>query len=238
MQAISKYGMENMNFAHIVTAFSKEDAKELEKVLIKHYNSYSNGYNLTIGGDSITITSKLSEKDIDDIRDLLENSKLSLEKIAVRYKIDSVTVYNIQNGITWSEVGNFREIKREHCYAKGSNVLNSKLTEDDVYEIKRLYMQEGKRSVELSKIFNVTRNSICAIINEHTWKHVTYQGFKKGKSRGNNKLTESQVIELWELKRNGHTNRDICNMKNLKYHTVYAIFNGFNWKDLYEKYKI
>jgi len=51
-RAIKKYGVDAFEFKHIADAFSWENACELERILIKEYNSRApNGYNLTDGGD-------------------------------------------------------------------------------------------------------------------------------------------------------------------------------------------
>ena len=50
-RAIRKYGQENFIAEVIDTADSKEELSEKEKYWIERYQSYSNGYNETIGGD-------------------------------------------------------------------------------------------------------------------------------------------------------------------------------------------
>ena len=51
-RAVKKYGIDVFDFTHIANAFSWEMACDLEKMLIKEYNSRApNGYNLTDGGD-------------------------------------------------------------------------------------------------------------------------------------------------------------------------------------------
>lgn len=49
--AIRKYGCENFEF-EMIEACEDEDANELEKKWILHYESFDKGYNLTSGGDS------------------------------------------------------------------------------------------------------------------------------------------------------------------------------------------
>lgn len=237
VQAIQKYGMDKMNFQCIATAFTQDDAKELERVLIEFYDSFTNGYNLTPGGDSITIKSNLNEKKVDEIRDLLENSEMSLQEIGDKFKISSASVLNIQIGKSWSDVGNYRKIiRKQNTFARGSSITNSKLTEEDVYEIKRLYMEEDIKSPELSKRFNMTRTNICDILKEKTWKHVKYEGFKKKKFRGNSKFKEVDIRNAWELKLKGYTIKEIELKLNIPYATLYSCFTGKNWKDLFEEY--
>lgn len=49
-QAMRKYGLENFLF-EVIEECPKEQLQEREKYWIKYYNSYSTGYNETLGGD-------------------------------------------------------------------------------------------------------------------------------------------------------------------------------------------
>ena len=49
--AINKYGIENIKFEIIDYAISWEELCELEKYWIGYYDSYNNGYNMTLGGE-------------------------------------------------------------------------------------------------------------------------------------------------------------------------------------------
>jgi len=49
--AINKYGIENIKFEIIDYATSWEELCELEKYWIGYYDSYNNGYNMTLGGE-------------------------------------------------------------------------------------------------------------------------------------------------------------------------------------------
>ena len=60
----NKYGESNFIFEKIVyDNLSKEELNEQEKMFIQKYDSYNNGYNLTLGGDGGATRSKL---DFDD----------------------------------------------------------------------------------------------------------------------------------------------------------------------------
>ena len=53
-RSLQLHGIDNFKFEHIANAFSWDDAKELEKFLIKEHNTLApEGYNLTIGGDGV-----------------------------------------------------------------------------------------------------------------------------------------------------------------------------------------
>lgn len=85
----------------------------------------------------------------------------------------------------------------------GSNSPQSKLTEAQVIEIKKLTMQGVSRN-KIAKQFNVSRGTITFIQKEETWAHVQVDGFVPTKNprilRGSaNKaatLTEDTVREI------------------------------------------
>lgn len=52
--AMRKYGLENFAFEIICNVFDKNHLNELEKYFIKKYDSFNHGYNMTIGGDSVS----------------------------------------------------------------------------------------------------------------------------------------------------------------------------------------
>lgn len=57
-QAFKKYGLDNFTFQEHFYGFDKESLKQVEQTLIKDFNSYNNGYNMTIGGDTISEETK------------------------------------------------------------------------------------------------------------------------------------------------------------------------------------
>jgi hypothetical protein len=67
----------------------------------------------------------------------------------------------------------------QHAYdtglrGRGSNHYKSKLTEEDVIEIKHLYFYENVKRSEIYKLFpNVHRATIHDVLSGKTWKHIT-----------------------------------------------------------------
>lgn len=55
--------------------------------------------------------------------------------------------------------------------ARGIKVKNSKITEDDAIQIRKLYLS-GKFQKDIADKFNISRPSVSNIINQKTWKHV------------------------------------------------------------------
>lgn len=56
--------------------------------------------------------------------------------------------------------------------ARGDDHKASKLTEEEVIEIKRLYSTGGYRYIDLAKKFDVAKITISRIITKESWKHV------------------------------------------------------------------
>lgn len=52
-QAMQKYGTDNFSITQIDTAETTEEMFEKEKYYIKLYDSYNNGYNMTLGGEGV-----------------------------------------------------------------------------------------------------------------------------------------------------------------------------------------
>lgn len=64
--------------------------------------------------------------------------------------------------------------------SRGDNHYESKLTEDNVREIKRMLM-EGAKSRAAAEKFGVSKMIISCIKNGRTWKHVHVEGFSPSK---------------------------------------------------------
>lgn len=68
---------------------------------------------------------------------------------------------------------------------------NSKMDEDKVREVRRLYYEEKMGQIDIAKMFNVNKNNISAIITWRTWFYVDpelkeyYKSFKHTKHKNN-----------------------------------------------------
>lgn len=56
--------------------------------------------------------------------------------------------------------------------AKGSGNSNSKITEEVVREMRRLYREESVPTVEIAKQFNVSRHTAIRVVKYQAWTHV------------------------------------------------------------------
>jgi len=55
---------------------------------------------------------------------------------------------------------------------KGEEHPRSKLTKDDVLELRDMYASGGYTQKELAEIFKIHKGNVAQIVNRYTWKHV------------------------------------------------------------------
>lgn len=110
--AIRKYGWNGFFHQIMATGLTEEEAKLMEQKLIKFYDSYNNGYNATLGGDTPTNQPKPVM--------IYETGKIysSAREVAEVYMVDISRVYHaIQKH---SELGGYH-----WCYAEGEALENA-----------------------------------------------------------------------------------------------------------------
>lgn len=99
-KAIRKYGIENFQF-EVLEECLKSELNDKEKYYISLFDSTNpkKGYNLTTGGQDFHQTnSKISEKNLFEIVDLLKNSLLSEEEIGKKFNVSQRTISAINLG--------------------------------------------------------------------------------------------------------------------------------------------
>ncbi|MDC3413897.1 HNH endonuclease [Terrihalobacillus insolitus] len=108
--------------------------------------------------------SKLTEKQVIEIKRLLNETNLSTAKIGKMFNVSGNTISAIKHNRTWSHVGN-KIINKETNYKK-------KLTETEVKKIKQLLSENTITQSEIAKMFGVTVPNISSIKNGKSWTHV------------------------------------------------------------------
>lgn len=115
-QAFRKYGMDNFKF-EIIEECQSVDLNQKETYWIKFYHSNTPdfGYNQNLGGDCGTHFVKLNQNTLNEIIDLLCNSKLLLKDIANKYNVSIITIKDINQGHSWYQ-DNLNYPLRKHVY--------------------------------------------------------------------------------------------------------------------------
>lgn len=151
--AFRKYGIDKFTFSIIEDCSNKEvDLTEREEYYIRLYDTVEQGYNSVYPTEVLrgenNPNSKLTLNQVQEIRQLLKNSKLSQQEIAKLYGIAFSTVYRINSGEswndstlsypirTWNELGHF-----------GETSGRSKLTDEEVLKIRKRYVNETPREI-------------------------------------------------------------------------------------------
>lgn len=113
-RAFRKYGIENFSF-EIIEEVSQEKLNERERYWIQRYDTFYNGYNQTLGGESPLVTKK--EKIIGVITDL-ENTDMYHKEIAKKWNLSIEMVQGINTGRYWYQENKNYPLQKNH--KKGS----------------------------------------------------------------------------------------------------------------------
>lgn len=115
-RSMRKYGIENFDFSIVEECLSSE-LNERERYWVSYYDSFFNGYNLTLGGDGATGGSIDKEKIKGIINDLL-NTTLTQRQIAEKWQISEEMVQGMNTGRYWKHDREYpiRKQKRREKY--------------------------------------------------------------------------------------------------------------------------
>ena len=246
--AIKKYGKDNFNIEILEECdVSKLDEREI--FYIAKYDTFKNGYNLTIGGDGNKRL--LLDDKYDEIKELYL-SGFSSNKIATLYKVDKSTIIKILKGLDVKirsrvlKINNqeFQELVRD--YQTGYSLKSlAKRYDCDPKALKAFMERKGvdvrnkyslleDKEAQLNLINDYLDNElgVTEIQNKYhcsyntLLKVLSLNGVKKGKY--NFKLKDRECLELIKMYNEGKPVKDICNRFSVSKHTVYTILHRYN----------
>lgn len=176
-QAFRKYGIENFSFEIIEYV---ENYNEREKYWIQKLNTISpNGYNMTIGGEEPPRFygenhhySQHSQKQVDEIIDLLLNTKILYNEIAKKYNYDISSIRRINVGEIWHKENLVYPLRPEHY---------KPFLEQQALNIIEDLQNTTLTQKEIAKKYNVGRTTVTAINNgqNHRQANLNYPIRKK-----------------------------------------------------------
>lgn len=141
-KAFRKYGLENFSF-EVIEECEREELNKKEIYWISFYDSFKNGYNQTLGGDTTIIEKK--EKIIGVMLDL-ENTDMYHREIAKKWDISIEMVQGINTGRYWFQENKDYPLQKKHK-------KNSYHIENQQYVIKEKYCPEcGKKITQKANL--------------------------------------------------------------------------------------
>ena len=114
-KAFKKYGLENFSFEPIEEV-ENEKLDEKEKYWINYYDSYKNGYNMTLGGRLV----ELYKWDLEEIIKLYNETK-SARKVAEIIGCDHSTIDHLLNANNVPRYKKGEQFNRTVCLEKNNN---------------------------------------------------------------------------------------------------------------------
>jgi hypothetical protein len=150
-QAFEKYGLDSFIF-EILEWTDSPDEREIE--LIKTYDTYNNGYNLTIGGSG---TRHLQEEQVKEVQRLLFETCLTHEEISSRVGVGVTAISFINNGHSFPTPG------LDYPLRKTNGRGNYFLTADDVFGVEEELRESRTMSEVEKKLEKYSRETISLI---------------------------------------------------------------------------
>ena len=156
-RAIHKYGKDKFHI-DLLEECSIDILNEREKYWIEYYDSYNNGYNLTLGGQDSNYFSinKISNTiDIKKFEDYILEFKPLATEVAAHFGICKCSVYNL-----------IKEIGNPNLVLNSYNPRKSKSIEDiDKEELIKLY-NNGWSIQDLVKKYHIRKGKISSFLKE------------------------------------------------------------------------
>lgn len=155
--------------------------------------------------------------------------------------IDGNTVNNYVENIEWCDASHnnkHRHILNPNLF-KGENAPAAKLNSfqvqgiyKDAWEGKLKYREIAEKyNIDIGEIYNIKFGRQWTCITKHSGK--TSAGIHKGENVKTSKLTEEQVIEIYNLAWNsGLSNADLGRRFNVNKENIRAIKSGKTWKHI------
>ncbi len=248
--AIHKYGVENFT-VETIEECNVEDLNSREIFYIAKYDTFNNGYNLTIGGDGNRRL--LLDEKYDEIKSLYL-SGFSSNKIATLYNVDKASIVKILKGLGVKIRSNNLNINAQELqeliidYNNGYSLKElAKRYDCAPSSIKNLLLKKG---VDVKVRYNILENPEIqqSLINDYldgilklseiqSKYHCSYATFTKilsingidKKGKGTHfKLNSEQCLLVIKLFNEGKTVKELSERFKVNKSTIYSLFKRYH----------
>lgn len=211
---------------------------------LEYYPDIASEYNDIINVDrktgSTSVNSIINENIVKEIKKLIFN-KISSKDISEKYNISKSLVNDIKQGRVWKHVVTEYDALIKTIKSENFNNRYRKLSDENIKEIKRLFVDENMSMANISKIFNVAYSSIHATLTGKNNKiHETeYDYLAKSKINDNSGviLSKKQVIEIKNLLYKNELNQEqIANLYGVCRENISSIKMGKTWSHVKTEY--
>ncbi len=247
--AIQKYGPENFNVEILEECdVSKLDSREI--FYIAKYNTFNQGYNLTIGGDGRKKI--ISDDQYDEIKELYL-SGFSAYKISNLFGVDKATIFKILNVMSIKTHKDskyafnnqeFQEIVKDYesgisplelskRYGGSKNGMTEYLKKKGVaLRIANPILKDKERQESLISDYLDDKLKLSEILSKH---HCSFNSFSKilslhgiSKGRRHFKLKKEECLEVIRLFNNGAKVSDLSKKFEVDKTTIYSVLKRYN----------
>lgn len=177
-RAYDKYGADSFAVYMIEILEDSSQLNERESFWISEYDAFNVGYNMMPvikgkgGSKEYFSLSKgenngnavLSEKQVIDICELINNGKMSLRKISFKYGVAQNTIVRIKEGTRWRHIG--EKYLNEEIISAWSEPKETKnwVSEEKIKNICH-YLNQGVSAAKISNLFSVSLSIVKRIRN-------------------------------------------------------------------------
>lgn len=249
--AIKKYGPDNF----IVEALEECDVQNLntrEIYYIAKYDTFNNGYNLTIGGDG-NKRLVLTDSQYDEIKELYL-SGFSSNKIATLYQLDKGTIVKILKGLNVKIRNNKLNINKQELQELVSDYQSGYSIKELAkrYDCSPVGLKEYliKKGVDIKNKYSILKDDEAQdnLINDYLdgrlklseiqskykcsyatlLKVLSIHGISKGKKHF--KLTKDECLDAIALYNKGYQVQNIARRFEVDKCTIYSLLKRYNVK--------
>jgi group I intron endonuclease len=237
-----KYGEDDFEFEVIESIDRNDDMNEKEIMYINKYDSYHNGFNLTVGGDGkkgcpMPEHSKriVGEKNRIKISGRKHNEetkrKMSISQLNRNQKLTSEHMEKLRQ----SRLGTKHNDSSKRKMREAKLGVGSAINTSQAYEIKRRLVN-GEKIIDIANVLDIEYYIVKSILQEKAWTHIEVAGwdnfiteYKKDKKKI---LTDDQVRDIRNLINKGYSASEISKISKIGVSVVYGIKQNRTYKNV------
>ena len=182
---IQKEGIDNFEY-DIIEECDKDSLIEREMYWIQYYNSYNNGYNLTLGGEGssfgeVNVNSCLTEEDVIAIRKAYNNHQRRIDVFNLfKNKISWSGFVAIWTGRNWRHVMPevFTEENKQY-HIKNAGHSRAIFTDDEIMQIREEYINMTLKQLQEKYKEKCSDRCIRGIVSGENYKYLPLYSKKK-----------------------------------------------------------